>query len=472
MKIVRRFLVLLTTATLTACGGGGGQGGAITSPPPTASDPCSLSAQKQFVFDQMQLWYLWNDRLPASVNLDDYDTPQDLIDFLSTFSEEDTAGNPVDRFSSIGSLTSDQQFFGEGRYEGFGFSSRFLTDTDWRLTRVFVDSPAGQTETPAGEKMARGQQITALEGRTIAEINAAEGTNALLENDTVNFTLRPVGGAADGSNDFTVTLTKGIVTIDPLPQWRIIDGSGGRKIGYLEFATFISTAVPGFEEIFAEFNAQSVTEVIIDLRYNGGGLVSTAELLGDYLGGRIATNLVFSSTEYNADRGPDNNRRAFFSLLGNSLNMTDLVVIATRGTASASELVTNGLDPHTRVTIVGDNTFGKPVGQIGLELAGGCDILLRPTSFKTVNAVSFGEYFDGLPVDCPAADDLDIPVGADNDPNMVAALGYLETGACPTTAAPSDVNKASGGVEAPAAEFSDQRPELVGPPWREFANAY
>ncbi len=146
--------------------------------------------------------------------------------------------------------------------------------------------------------------------------------------------------------------------------------------------------------------------------------------------------------------------------------------IATRGTASASELVTNGLDPHTRVTIVGSNTFGKPVGQIGLELPGGCDILLRPTSFKTVNATGFGEFFNGLPVDCPATDDLDIPVGADNDPNMVAALDYLETGSCSVTALPNTVDKAADAAEAPRARLEDRRPDLSGPPWREYANAY
>lgn len=461
MNILRKFLILFTTASLTACGGGGGGGGAITSPPPPVSDPCSITAQKEFVLEQMQLWYLWNNRLPANVDIDNYATPQDLIDYLSTFSETDASGNPVDRFSSIGSLTSDQQFFGEGKFEGFGFSSRFASADNWRLSRVFVDSPAGRGG------LARGQTFVALDGRTIAEIEAAEGIGAALDKDTIEFTMRPVAGP-----DFSVTLTRDIVTIDPLPQWRIIDGSGGRKIGYLEFATFISTAEPGFEEIFAEFNAQNVTEVIVDLRYNGGGLVRTAELLGDYLGGRIATSRVFSSTEFNADRAPENNSQRFFSLLGNSLNLTDLVVIATRGTASASELVTNGLDPHTRVTIVGTNTFGKPVGQIGLELPGGCDILLRPTSFKTVNADSFGEFFDGLPVDCPATDDLDIPVGADSDPNMVAALGYLETGSCPLTAGRDGVSKTAAGTEALSAGFDARRPELTGPPWREFANAY
>ncbi len=464
MKTLYKLCILILSVSLTACGGGGGGDGGQVSPPPPVSDPCSIAAQKQFVFEQMGDWYLWNNLLPVTVDLEGFATAEELLAFLTTFSP-DLGSGPVDRFSFLTTATSDQQFFGEGKFEGFGFSSRFLTADDWRLTRVFADSPAGIGG------LARGQRIMALDGRTIAEIQAAEGVGNALDKDTVEFTLRPVGGAVDGTQDFSVSLTKAIVTIDPLPQSRILDGANGRKIGYLEFATFISTAEPGFETIFAEFNAAGVTEVIIDMRYNGGGLVSTAELLADYLGGRIATNLVFSGTEFNADRAAANNSQTFFRLLGNSLNLTDLVVIATRGTASASELVTNGLDPHTRVTIVGDNTFGKPVGQVGIDLVG-CDVRLRPTAFRSVNANGFGDYFDGLPVDCPAADDLDIPVGADDDPNLVSALSYLETGRCSLAVDPGVTQKTGDQVRAPGPEFAPVRPDLTGPPWREFADAY
>ena len=468
MKALYKICALALAATLSACSGG--EGGLTPPPtPPAVSDACSVSTQNQFVLDQMLVWYLWNDRLPASVDLDAYASPEELLDFLTTFSPDDGTGNPVDRFSFLTTATSDQQFFGEGKFEGFGFSSSFESDDDWRLTRVFFDSPANRGG------LARGQRIVALDGRGVAEIEADEGVFAYLDaNDTVEFTMRPVGGSVDGSNDFPTALSKDIVTIDPLPQSRVIDGSGGRKIGYIEFATFISTANPGFETIFANFNSESVTEVIIDMRYNGGGLVSTAELFSDYLGGRIASNLVFSRTEYNADRNDEFNPEdliARFARLGNSMDLTDLVIIATSGTASASELVINGLDPHTRVTIVGDNTFGKPVGQVGLELAG-CDVLLRPTSFKTVNSLGEGDFFDGLPVDCPAADDLDIPVGADNDPNLVAALTYLETGACPITSVSGGVARGGGVQASPGGRSTGPRRAPGGPPWREFADAY
>jgi len=171
---------------------------------------------------------------------------------------------------------------------------------------------------------------------------------------------------------------------------------------------------------------------------------------------------VFSSTEFNADRAAANNSSEFFELLGSSLSLSRLVVIASGGTASASELVTNGMIPHVDVTIVGENTFGKPVGQIGLEF---CDKILRPTSFKIANADGDGDYFDGLPVDCPAIDDLSVAVGDDLDPRMVAAMAYLDTGACPVTAAPGGQFKVEANVSV---EQRDRR----GPPEREFANAY
>jgi len=477
MKGFYKLSLFIATAALTACGGGGGggDGGGLTPPSPPVSDACSIAAQKDFVFNEMQFWYLWNDRLPATVDLEGFATAEELLAFLASFSP-DLGNGPVDRFSFLTSATSDQQFFGEGRYEGFGFSSRFLSETDWRLTRVFADSPAG-TATPP---MERGQSIVALDGRRIADIQAAEGTNAVLANDTVDFTLRPVGGNPNGSDDFVITLTQAIVTIDPVPQHRILDGAGGQKIGYLELATFISTASPALADIFSEFQAAGVTALIVDLRYNGGGLVSTAEELADLLDGAGAADLVFSKTEFNADRMAELTEEerelliTRFQRLGNSLDIGELVVIATRGTASASELVANGLVVDANVTIVGDSTFGKPVGQIGLEL-GDCDILLRPTSFKNLNAFDEGDYFDGLPVTtgCDAPDDLDIPVGdffglgdIRNDPNLEKAMQYLVNGSCSADAVTLDAASKPGGV------FTAPRPDLSGPPWREYANAW
>lgn len=451
---MRKLLSLVIVAGLAACGGGGGDGGQGVLPPDSAE--CSNDGQKQFVLDNLYAWYLWNDLLPASINIADYATPEDLIrEVTLEFGPQDSNGNPIDLFSSVGSAQADSQFFGEGRFEGFGFSWRLVGAGDARLSRVFSGSPA------ANGGLQRGQRILTLDGRSIADIEANEGINAVFANDTVVFEmLRP------DNSSFTVSLTKDVVTIDPVPQYRIIDAGNGVNVGYMELSTFISTADPVFDTVFAAFRNATppVNDVIIDLRYNGGGLVSTAELLGDYFGGDVAENLVFSSTEFNADRAAANNSTELFARLGNSLSLSRLVVIATRGTASASELVTNGMDPHVEVTIVGDRTFGKPVGQIGLQF---CEKIMRPTSFRIANADGFGEYFDGLPADCAAADDLNVAVGADNDPNMVAAMSYLNTGACPVVAVPGGQFKTQGEkwAEPPLIDRS-------GRPEREFAGAY
>ncbi len=449
---MRKLIVLIAFAALTACGGSSsGSAG-----PQTGSSACSIDGQKQYVLDQLYAWYLWNDLLPAGIQISNYASPEELVARVTTeLGPQDASGDPVDLFSSVGSAQADSQFFGEGKFEGFGFSWRFAdqAQTEFRITRTFGGSPADVGG------LARGQQVLSLNGRTIADVVANEGVNAFFAaNDTVDFEVQPLVG----SPFFTSPLTKAVVTIDPVPQWRIIDAGGGRNVGYMELSTFISTADPEFATVFSAFRAANVIDVIIDLRYNGGGLVSTAELLGDYLGGSVAQNLVFSSTEFNADRAAQNNRSKLFGLLGNSLSLSSLVVIASRGTASASELVTNGMIPHVNVAIVGDRTFGKPVGQIGLEF---CDKILRPTSFKLANALGDGDYFEGLPVDCPVADDLSTAVGDDLDPNMIAALSYINNGACPVASLPGSNFKATNERLAPSAERGR-------PPHRELLDAY
>ena len=440
---MKRISVLFLTAFLTACGGGGG-GGSAAAPEPAVSDGCSNTEQKQFVLDVMNDWYLWNNLLPANVNINSYATPDDLLAFLTSF-------QPVDNFSFIGSAAADAEFFGEGRFEGYGFSSRFVATNDLQLSRVFVDSPAFRGG------LRRGQQIVRLNGRTIADIQANEGVGALFDLPSLEFTMRELD-----STEFTVTISQEVVTIDPVPQYRIID-PGGRNVGYLELSTFISTANDQLDEAFNEFRLAGVTEVILDLRYNGGGLVSTANLLGDLLGGGNFDTLEFSETRFNADRGPANNSSEFFEQRTASINLEKLVVVASRGTASASELVTNSMDAYVTLGIVGDRTFGKPVGQSGFTF---CEQILRPTTFQTVNAVDFGDYFDGLPASCDADDDLSIPVGDATDPNIVAALQFLEDQSCPpVTAVPDGISKPRFG------EF--ERPVYrPGPPHRELLDAY
>jgi len=444
---MRRLFCLFAILSLSACSSSDGGGGGFNEP-----DSCSNGDQKRFVRDFMLDWYLWNDLLPDQVNISNYDSPEDLLAYLTTFSPVDGSGQPVDRFSFITSAADDAAFLAEGLFEGFGFSSRFEAADDLRIYRVFADSPADLGD------LQRGQRILELNGRTIADIQAAEGVGAVFATTPLTFTLQDRGGTLLPP----VTIEQGVFTIDPIPQWRIIDAGAGRMVGYMELAQFISTADVEFDTVFAAFGAAGVNDVIIDMRYNGGGLVSTAERLADYLGGDVAENLVFTDTRFNADRAADNDRTAFFGRLGNSISLSRLVVIATSGTASASEAIANGLEPHVDVTIVGSDTRGKPVGQVGFEF---CEKVIRPTSFQLFNANGFGDYFDGLPVDCAAADDLNADVGDDTDPNLVSALSYLENNACPVVLAPGGISKPQSLDTVPEIERRDS-------PTREYLDAF
>ena len=450
---MRKLLVMLSTALLVV--------GCSSSSDNFGGEPssCSNDGQKQFVLDALYDWYLWNADLPATLNIADYATPEQLVvQVTETYGPQKSDGTPLDRFSSVGSLQADQQFFGEGRFEGFGFRFNFIDfQPPFQILGTFADSPAGASP------LARGQIVQTLNGRTPVEIQAAEGINAFFDNaDTVTWVVEDLQGNVLPPFD----ITKGIVTIDPVPQARTIDiGNGLPPVGYIQFESFISTAEPVFASVFADFVAAGVTDIIIDMRYNGGGLVRTAELLGDYLGSVANPGAIFSRTEFNADRAPANNSIDLFAnpAVANGLNTSRLIVIASGGTASASELVTNSLIPYADVWIVGENTFGKPVGQVGIEF---CEKILRPTSFRTTNSLGDGDYFDGLPVDCPAIDDVTTAVGADDDPRVVAAVSIATTGACPP--APAASSRAQAVTVEPRVLF----PERRGNAAREFAGAY
>jgi len=453
---MRKLTGLFLVALLAGCSDGGANTVALD--PAEETGECSINGQKQFVLDNLYTWYLWNDLLPADIDIANYASPEELIiQVTEEFGPQklvDGQEVPIDRFSFVRSQQSEQDFLDGTLGELFGFNYRFVDEaaTDFRIVRVYSGSPA-----QIGG-LARGQRILTLNGRNVTEIAGSEGISAFFrDNRTVEFEIERAG-----DNEFTA-ITKAVITIDPVAQWRLIDrGDGIAPVGYMQLDTFIDTANPRFEEAFAAFRDAGVTDVILDLRYNGGGLVRTAELLGDYLGGLVAENLIFSSTEYNADRAAANNSTELFERLGSSISLSRLVVIATRGTASASELVTNGMIPHVDVSIVGDNTFGKPVGQSGFPF---CDKIVRPTTFRLANANGDGDYFDGLPVDCAAPDDISKEIGADDDPNVVAALSVLNTGACPAVAA-------TEGQFAPQFRPTYQQPDRRGPPAREYLDAF
>jgi C-terminal processing protease CtpA/Prc len=160
------------------------------------------------------------------------------------------------------------------------------------------------------------------------------------------------------------------------------------------------------------------------------------------------------------DKQTSRNTAYRFEAKPQALGVSRLVVIATRSSASASEAVVNGLRPYMDVKVVGDTTYGKPVGQYGFEF---CQKVLYPVSFLVTNARGEADYFDGIPADCAAADDVDHALASSEEASLAEALYVVRRGRCSGTAA------AQAEVQA---RFRERVRPLPTDPWRQMLNAW
>jgi C-terminal processing protease CtpA/Prc len=289
---------------------------------------------------------------------------------------------------------------------------------EMRVLQVFDDSPA----TEAG--LARGATITAIGGVAVAELIATGAIDSAFgpatEGVEVAITFTTRAGATRSAS-----MRKRPVTIPTVSLTRVFDVEG-RKVGYLFFRNFVRPSVAALDAAFATLAEAGVTELVLDLRYNGGGLVDVAVHLASLIGGTPTANQVFAEYRHN-DRNRRRDETLRFGAPAGALGLGRVIVIATQASASASELVINGLKPFVPVIVVGDRTYGKPVGQYVLPF---CDKVLAPVSFSMVNANGTGDYFSGLPADCRAGDDIGHDLGDPAEASLAEALGYVRTGGC------------------------------------------
>ncbi len=466
----RRFGTMLALAAmLSGCGGGGaggsgdiGQGPAPTpspSPSPSpSSSACALRERQNWAAAQMREWYLFPETLPASLNGAAYSTLEDYVDALTATARAQRR----DRyFTYVTSIAEENAYYSSGETAGFGF--RIMLDSANRLnvTESFEGAPA----LAAG--IDRGTQIvsvgtSASNLRDVQQILATDGGAGLttaLGPDTAGTTR--VFRISKGGVQSVVTVAKADYELTPVSSRygaKVID-DGGRKVGYVNLRTFISTADPALKSAFAQFRAQGITNIIVDLRYNGGGLVSIAELMGDLLGGGRSTSDVFAYTTFRPEKSAENDFKNF-APQPQSVAATKIAFIGTGGTASASELVINAFIPylHANAGLIGTNTYGKPVGQIALDRAA-CDDRLRVIAFATQNSARQGDYFDGLATkveaSCQAVDDLTVPLGDPFEPSTRAALDFLAGRPC--------ARIASGGQTTQALRATGDRLDALTP---------
>ncbi len=468
LRTVGRFSLTATLAiALAACGGGGSNSGTSTGGGGTggggtgSGGTCSISNQIAFANDVLNEWYLFPDLLDNSVNPASFNAVQPYLDARVA----PARAQSKDRgFTFATSIADENALINSGSSAGFGIRLTYdTTNNRVFIVEAFENAPGFAAGIDRGtELLAIG--TTSADLRTVASLMVSGGPQAVVDalgpsDPGVARVLRfaQVGGAV-----LEVSVTKADFALDPISDRYgvVIIDDGGKKVGYINMRTFIiADAINQLRQAFQQFNANGVSELIIDFRYNGGGLVSVANNFGDLMGqGRVGQ--VWSRTVLRPSKSSENETRLFQNEV-QALRPTKVAFIGTGSTASASELVVNSMLPYLAtdsVALVGDNTLGKPVGQFGFDFDA-CDLRIRALAFQTVNANDQGEYFTGLasvvPNTCRAGDDIFTPLGDPAEASIAKALDFLSSGAAACT-------PISGGKDGSVAQRESLR-EMLQP---------
>lgn len=403
--------------------------------------------------------YLWYDEVedndPANFTIAGY------FDQLKT-TELTPTGTLKDNFHFSRATDEYNTLTQTGVSSGYGFEWEFVslvTPRELIVQYTEPNSPAAQAGIP------RGASLKTVDGVDFVNANTQEAVDVINaglfpseSGKTTNFTFDLVDGS-----ELTVSVTSANIEVSPVQNVRILDTDIG-KVGYFQFNTFIRTAQDSLISTFEQFIDNNVTELVIDLRYNGGGLLALASQLSYMVAGPNQTNnAIFETLQFN-DKYPttnpvtgstirptpfysneiDYNEGVLTNTLLPSLSVSTVYVITTGSTCSASEAVINSLRGiDVEVVQIGSPTCGKPYGFYPTD---NCGTTYFTIQFQGVNNKGFGDFADGfIPTStpnfafelpgCSVADDFTNPLGDANEGMLAAALAYAQTGSCPASAA-------------------------------------
>ena len=397
---IRHYLLGITLAVFfVGCGGSSSSGGHFFGGAPAGNS--FDDNEKSYLYNLFLTEYYWSDEVPQSFDYSPYTEPQPMIN--------DLRYSALDRWSF--SLTRQQyNELATQSASGFGFGYT----TDYTIYLVRMDSPAES----AG--LMRGDKIITINGQPASEISIAQASSAL--GQLTDFGIERVGTIRNISitaQEYSYRVTSAT----------IVQSAGGNRVGYLRFDSFTENATDELESAFTYFKSQNIDNLVIDLRYNGGGFINTASILLDKIGrdfnGELQATLAWNDQNSNQDEN-----LYFDSLDPNSLSLNKLVFLTTGDSASASELVINAMKPymHDDVAIVGERTHGKPVGMSGRTNGSYIYFLIN---FVVKNAEGFYNYFGGFPTDCSVTDnDFAHQLGDSGEALLNEALYYIDTNHC------------------------------------------
>lgn len=487
-----RILLALAAATLSACGGGGGS--ATPSPPPpmpsgwvqgqfapessfaamcvtprTGTDP---GTQKPYpdvqgtLLDELnwlRSWnndlYLWFDEV-TDQNPANFSTDADYFKVLMT-TQTTASGKPKDRFHFTYATSTWEQLSESGIQAGYGANFVVIAATPPRDVVVSYTEPGSEAATPPAS-LARGAKLLTIDGVDL--VNATDQAsvdilNAGLSPQTVGeshtFTVLDEGAAAPR----TITLVSANVTSTPVQNVRTLTAPNGNLVGYMLFNDHVATAESELVAAFSQLQSAGVHDLVLDIRYNGGGLLDIASEVAYMIAGPgPTTGQTFELSQFNskhptvnpvtgaplAPTGFHSTTQGFSTTAGQalpSLNLARVFVLTTASTCSASESIMNSLrGVNVQVIEIGSTTCGKPYG---FYPADNCGVTYFSIQFQGINAQGFGNYPDGftpqntlategvLLPGCSVADDFTHQLGDSAEGLLASALSYQSSGTCP-----------------------------------------
>ena len=394
-----------------------------------------------FIYRGLNYFYLYKADTPELAN-DNFANQDELNTFLNSFETPESLfsflKSPQDRFSLLVddynvledalngvSLNNGMEFglvyYPDGSSNVFGYIRYVLPGTD-----------------AASKNLERGMIFNSINGQQINDTNFSE----LLSLNSYEIDLATFDGTTITPTGESIALVKQQYTENPILIVETLTVQG-QKIGYLMYNAFTRDFDAQLNAVFAQFKADGISDLVIDLRYNGGGSVETAIDLSSMVTGQF-NNQVIVNEEWNADRQAEYaspklfNNEIFTGEAINSLNLTKAYVLTTKRSASASELVINGLNPYINMMQVGDTTTGKyqasfllydaPAPNFSKSQANpGHTYAMLPLVFKTSNVLGFTDYAEGLFPDIQLKENytnLGI-LGDVNEPLLAAALNDI-----------------------------------------------
>jgi carboxyl-terminal processing protease len=374
-------------------------------PSPAVESNQQYAEVNSWILDNMSFWYLWNDQLPTSP--DKSDDPETF--FKSLLYKDDRFSWIQDNYQEL--LNSLQGVSKEAGYEYVLYrENETSSSVIAQILYIKPNSPAAQSG------LKRGDVITKINGEQITTSNYQTLLDEIKENHTIAYKAIDIDNQKFGT-EATVSLTTVEYSEDPNYLSKVIS-TNGHKIGYFVynfFAAGTERSVGAYdakmENIFADFKSQGITDLVVDLRFNSGGSESSADNLASLIGAGVDNSKIFSRRTYNDEvqqeimndesLGEDFLNTKFMNKpgnVGNQLKETRVYVLTGSRTASASELVINGLKPFMDVFLIGDVTYGKNVGSISLYEENDPENKwgLQPIVVKVSNSLNQSDYASGF----------------------------------------------------------------------------